>query len=196
MQDKYSRGDGTNRALLDQLGEILKQSRYTRCHSKSSSCKKSKELDDNNQSKNDVKDARVIAQLVKDARFSEPNFLDGPYEELRNAKNLRRIMISDLTRNKNRIQNWLDRFFPEWEQVYARWEAKSFVIVLKRYTFPEVIAKQTASELYESIQIDVKRGFGKSRIDKLIEVCKMSIGLKTGYAMGVECVTKIVKKSE
>lgn len=158
--------------------------------------KKSKELDDNNQSKNDVKDARVIAQLVKDARFSEPNFLDGPYEELRNAKNLRRIMISDLTRNKNRIQNWLDRFFPEWEQVYARWEAKSFVIVLKRYTFPEVIAKQTASELYESIQIDVKRGFGKSRIDKLIEVCKMSIGLKTGYAMGAEEIKYLLSTHE
>lgn len=48
--------------------------------------KKSKELDDNNQAKTDYRDARVIAQLVKDARFSEPNLLVGIYEELRNAK--------------------------------------------------------------------------------------------------------------
>ena len=34
--------------------------------------KKSKELDDNSPTKNDVKDARVIAQLVKDGRYSEP----------------------------------------------------------------------------------------------------------------------------
>jgi len=41
--------------------------------------KKSKELDDNNQAKTDYRDARVIAQLLKDARFSEPNLLEGIY---------------------------------------------------------------------------------------------------------------------
>jgi transposase len=35
--------------------------------------KKSKELYDNSPTKNDVKDARVIAQLVKDGRNAEPN---------------------------------------------------------------------------------------------------------------------------
>lgn len=34
--------------------------------------KKSKELDDNSPTKNDVKDAKVIAQLVKDGRYAEP----------------------------------------------------------------------------------------------------------------------------
>ena len=33
--------------------------------------KKSKELDDNSPTKNDVKDAKVIAQLVKDGRYAE-----------------------------------------------------------------------------------------------------------------------------
>lgn len=31
-------------------------------------------------------DARVIAQLIKDARFSPQNLLEGIYEEFRNAK--------------------------------------------------------------------------------------------------------------
>jgi transposase len=35
--------------------------------------KKSKELDDNSPTKNDTKDARVIAQLVKDGRYSVPS---------------------------------------------------------------------------------------------------------------------------
>ena len=51
--------------------------------------KKTKELDDNNQTKTDKKDAKIIAQLVKDARYSIPNLLEGNYEELRNVKNLR-----------------------------------------------------------------------------------------------------------
>ena len=72
--------------------------------------KKSKEFDDNNQAKTDYRDARVIAQLVKDARFSEPNLLIGIYEELRNAKNIRKMMKNDLKRIKNQIINWLDRY--------------------------------------------------------------------------------------
>ncbi|MFC3341920.1 transposase [Paenibacillus abyssi] len=35
--------------------------------------KKSKELDDNSTTKNDIKDARVIAQLVKDGRYAVPH---------------------------------------------------------------------------------------------------------------------------
>lgn len=50
----------------------------------SSHVNKSKELGDSNQAKTDYCNDRVIAQLVKDARFSEPNLLEGIYEELRN----------------------------------------------------------------------------------------------------------------
>lgn len=45
--------------------------------------KKNKELDDNSPTKNDVKDAKVFAQLVKDGRYSEPILLKGIYAELR-----------------------------------------------------------------------------------------------------------------
>lgn len=37
--------------------------------------KKSKELDDNSPTKNDIKDAKVIAQLVKDGRYAIPSLL-------------------------------------------------------------------------------------------------------------------------
>lgn len=50
--------------------------------------KKIKELDDNSQTKTDYKDSEIIAQLVKDAKFSEPNLLNGDYENLRNAKKI------------------------------------------------------------------------------------------------------------
>jgi transposase len=41
--------------------------------------KKSKELDYNSPTKNDVKDAKIIAQLVKDGRYAEPNIPQGVY---------------------------------------------------------------------------------------------------------------------
>lgn len=51
--------------------------------------KQSKELDDNNPSKNDRKDPKVIAGLIKDGRFIYPYLPEGVYAELRSASNLR-----------------------------------------------------------------------------------------------------------
>ena len=47
--------------------------------------KKIKDLDNNNPTKNDIKDDKVIAQLVKEGRFSEPNITEGIYAEIRAA---------------------------------------------------------------------------------------------------------------
>lgn len=94
--------------------------------------KKSKEPDDNNQAKTDYGEASVIAQLVKDARFSEPNLLEGIYEEPRNAKNIRKVMVNDLKSIKNMMANWLDRYFPEYKRGYANWEAELFLYLLMK----------------------------------------------------------------
>lgn len=53
--------------------------------------KRSKELDDNLPSKNDAKDALVIARLVKDGRFSYPRILREMEAELRSCSGICRI---------------------------------------------------------------------------------------------------------
>lgn len=67
--------------------------------------KKTKELDDNSQTKTDYKDSKIIEQLVKDVRYSEPNLLKCIYVDLRNSKKLRQIMVKDIVRSKNRNNN-------------------------------------------------------------------------------------------
>lgn len=49
-----------------------KRKLYKICRNKPVTCNESKELDDNSPTKNDVKDAKVIAQVVKDGRYTEP----------------------------------------------------------------------------------------------------------------------------
>jgi len=145
--------------------------------------KKSKELDDNNQAKTDYRDARVIAQLIKDARFSEPNLLEGIYEELRNAKNIRRTMVNDLKRIKNQMANWLDRYFPEYQKGYANWESKSFIYILSRFKLPARIAKLNSEEVYSDVKEKFPRGVGQKKIENLISASKESIGIQEGCCM-------------
>jgi len=143
--------------------------------------KKSKELDDNSQTKTDYKDAKIIAQLVKDARYSEPNLLTGAYEELRNAKKVREILNSDLIACKNQIHNWLSRYFPEYQKVYKSWESDSFICILRDYVFPCVISETKAEVIYENLPKKLRRGAGKNKIIKLVNIAKSSIGTIEGH---------------
>ena len=58
--------------------------------------KKSKELDDNNPTKNDRKDPKVIAGLVREGRYMIPYLPDGVYADLRTASNIRFQLQAEL----------------------------------------------------------------------------------------------------
>ena len=63
--------------------------------------KRSKELDDNLPTKHDAKDARIIAKLVKDGRFSYPRILHEVEEELRAESTFRESLITE----RNAVHN-------------------------------------------------------------------------------------------
>lgn len=142
--------------------------------------KKAKELDDNNQAKTDYRDARVIAQLVKDGRFTEPNLLEGYYEEVRNAYKVRMMITSELISFKNRLVNWFDRFFPEYAECYSNWESNGFLHIIRIYKFPSVIGGMDPNELYDILIKVYPRGIGLKKIEKLVEVSGRSIGVTEG----------------
>ena len=77
--------------------------------------KKSKELDDNNPTKNDCKDPKVIAGLVKEGRYMIPYLPEGVYADLRTASNMRFQIQSEPSYSKrNRISRWVNIFFPDY----------------------------------------------------------------------------------
>lgn len=156
--------------------------------------KKIKELDDNLQTKTDKKDAKIIAQLVKDARYSTPNLLEGEYEELRNAKNLRQVVVKDLNRTKNQIHNWLDRYFPEYKEAYASWESKSFIKIIKKYIFPSVIERIPPNQIYEMLPPKMRRGVGLGKIERLVTASKNSIGIKEGLSFAKLEINYLLEK--
>lgn len=176
------------------LARYLKNNEYTVVTVNPMHVKKIKELDDNLQTKTDKKDAKIIAQLVKDARYSTPNLLEGEYEELRNAKNLRQVVIKDLNRTKNQIHNWLDRYFPEYREAYASWESKSFIKIIKKYIFPSEIERISPNEIYEMLPPKMRRGVGLGKIERLVTASKNSIGIKEGLSFAKLEISYLLEK--
>lgn len=142
--------------------------------------KKSKELDDNNPTKNDRKDPKVIAGLINEGRFSYPYLPEGVYAELRTASNLRFQAQAELTRVVNRIARWFSIYFPEYKDVYGKKDCKSGLMIIKQAPLPADI-KALGVEGVNKIWRDAKlRGAGLKRAKKLVEAAEHSIGSQEG----------------
>ncbi|WP_243357423.1 IS110 family RNA-guided transposase [Bacillus litorisediminis] len=145
--------------------------------------KKSKELDDNSPTKNDVKDAKVIAQLVKDGRYAEPTIPQGVYAELRVAKKIRDLLTDDLQTVQGQVHNWIDRYFPEFLTVFKKWEGKAALQFLKLYALPYEIINFSEQELLTHLRKAVSRSVGLNKIRELKQAASKSIGLRQGSDM-------------
>lgn len=123
------------------LGQFLEASNSQICMVNPYHVKQSKELDDNNQTKNDRKDPKVIAKLVLEGRFSYPYVPTGVYADLRILNNERLRSTKKLTAYKNQIERWLSIYFPEYKRVFKDFEAESSLIVLENACLPaDVVA--------------------------------------------------------
>lgn len=159
--------------------------------------KKSKTLDDNSPTKTDKKDARVIAQLVKDGRYSEPNIPEGIYAELRSAMTHRERLTKDLSRAKAKIHQWLDKYFPEYlKRVFKKWDGKASLAILKEIPLPEQIVQLNPEEIVEIIKKSASRGVGIKRAKKLKGAALNSVGITEGLNMAVLELKNLIQHYE
>jgi len=145
--------------------------------------KRCKELDDNSQTKNDSKDPKTIAKLVIDGRYSEPYIPEGIYSDLRIAMDMRESISKNLNKVKNKVTQWLDKYFPEYNDVFSDWEGKAGLISLREFPTPEKVLSTGADKIVETWRKDIKRAVGIKRATKLVEAAKTSIGIRTGLRM-------------
>ena len=158
------------------LGKFLQDEGMRPVHVNPHHVKKSKEMDDNDPSKNDRKDPRVIAGLVNEGRYFYPYIPDGIYAEIRALSGLQVLARSEITRLKNRIARWFSIYFPNYKDVYGNVGAVSGLMVLKEAPLPEDIVK-LGVEGVNRIWRDAKlRGVGLKRARTLVTAAEHSIG--------------------
>ena len=158
------------------LGKFLQDEGMRPVHVNPHHVKKSKEMDDNDPSKNDRKDPRVIAGLVNEGRYFYPYIPDGIYAEIRALSGLQVLARSEITRLKNRIARWFSIYFPNYKDVYGNVGAVSGLMVLKEAPLPEDIVKLGVDGV-NRIWRDAKlRGVGLKRARTLVTAAEHSVG--------------------
>lgn len=156
--------------------------------------KRSKELDDNLPTKHDRKDALVIARLVKDGRFSYPRILKDTEAELRVGSTFRSKLVEELGALKNRMIRWLDRYFPEFTQVFPSF-GKMAMAVLECTPFPSDLYEKQPDEVLSLYRgVEGLKSPQRPKAVRLLEVAANSIGVTEGHEMARIEIATLVRR--
>ncbi len=161
------------------LGDHLKRQGYKLAIVNPFHVKRTKELDDNSPTKNDRKDPKTIAMLVKDGRYREVYIPDEIYQELREAVSERERLQEQLTSIYNRVVRWLDIRFPEFTTVFKDWRRNAALITLRSFPTPEKIMEMGVDKIVETWRKQMKRASLK-RAERLVKAASRSVGRTSG----------------
>ena len=154
--------------------------------------KTSKELDDNSPTKNDLKDPKTIAKLVIDGRYTEPYIPEGIYAELRESYNSYEHINKNLSAVKNQIQQWIDRMFPEYFEVFRDTDSKTGMMTLREFPLPEQIVALGPEKVLAKWREKVKRGIGIKRAEKLYAKALGTSGCKEGLSTSQKALNRLL----
>jgi Transposase and inactivated derivatives len=138
-----------------------------------------RELDDNSQTKNDKKDPKTIAMLVKDGRFRDVYIPEDVYQELREAVSERERLVEQMISLSNQVIRWLDIRFPEFNQVFKNWRGEAAWLTLRHFPTPAKVAATGASSIVSTWRKKMKKPSLK-KAEKLVNLAIRSIGRTAG----------------
>lgn len=142
--------------------------------------KQTKEIEDNSQLKDDTKDPKLIANLVKDGNFGMPYLPEKLYAELRRLSMFRDQLNEDRTRSINRIHREMKIYFPEYKEALGKVDGTFSLELLKKAPFPEnltALGEEGIRKIWHEAKL---RGRGYSRVGEILSYAGTSVGIRDG----------------
>ena len=146
--------------------------------------KQSKEIEDNSQLKDDTKDPKVIANLVKDGNFGMPYLPEGVYADLRRLSMFRDQLTEDRTRAMNRLHREMKIYFPEYKDAFGKVDGGFTLGLLEAAPFPQDLIALGEDGIRDVWRKKKLRGRGYSKAQHILELARKSVGMKEGAEAG------------
>ncbi|WP_141505306.1 IS110 family transposase [Paenibacillus luteus] len=140
--------------------------------------KKNKENRDNIPSKSDIKDALVIADMVKNGYYTVIKDTSEVFIELRVLMANRESIVHRLVSVKNQIHRWVDIVFLELRQVYKHLIGSGSLATLRLFPTPADLQKLTIRQVIDGWKTVMKRHSGERRAGELLALAAQSVGAK------------------
>lgn len=156
--------------------------------------KQTKEVEDNSQLKDDTKDPKLIANLVKDGNFGMPYLPEKLYGELRRLSMFRDQLNEDRIRSLNRMHREMKIYFPEYKDALGKIDGAFSLELLKQAPFPRDLTELGTDGIRQIWHAAKLRGRGYSRAEEILEYAKKSVGIKDGEEASKTAVKWFVQK--
>ena len=150
--------------------------------------KQTKEVEDNSQEKNDRKDPKVIANLVKNGKYSMPYLPEGVYADLRVLSRLRDQLTEDQVRAKNRLHRELKITFPEYKDAFGKIDGVFTLSVLAAAPTPQEIVKLGKEGICKVWKETGLKGRGYANAERIVEYATRSVGVVEGSEKRQRCI--------
>jgi transposase len=143
--------------------------------------KKHREGDQLDRSKDDPRDAFVIADLLRTGKYTETRLLHGQYAELRQYVTLRERLLGDIRRQKTLVSNIAGQLFPELCREFRDLTGQTALAMLSSHAAATVI-RELPLDVFIN---DVRSVFqGKrlmvSKLRRAYALADTSVGLRDG----------------
>ena len=126
--------------------------------------------------KNDAKDAFIIAELIRFGKYSETTLSDSELLSLRELTRQRFYLVDCVSDAKRKAVSFIDKIFPEYQTLFSDTFGATSVELLQTYTSPDVIA-ELDTELFTHFLKSVSHGrFGKSKAEEIQNAAKNIFG--------------------
>ena len=150
--------------------------------------KQSKEIEDNSQLKDDRKDPKIIANLVKDGNYGMPYLPEKLYADLRRFSMFHDQLTEDRIRYINRLHRELKIYFPEYVNAFGKPEGAFALELLKAAQVPKdivMLGEEGIRDIWHNAKL---RGRGYNRAKEIVEYAKTSVGIKEGMEAGKSAI--------
>ena len=156
--------------------------------------KQIKEVEDNSQLKDDRKDPKLIANLVKDGNYGMPYLPEKLYGELRRLSMFRDQLNEDRIRSINRMHREMKIYFPEYKEAFGKVDGAFSLELLKKAPFPEDLTALGEDGIRQIWREAKLRGRGYSRAKEILQYAGTSVGIKDGAGAGKVAVKWFVER--
>jgi len=155
--------------------KFLEQNNYEVKYVNPMHVKRTKEMYDNCPSKNDRKDAFLIARLLDEGKFLQKVKRTPEYESLKILVEEREFFLNQSVALKNHLISQLSCYFPEYSKLFSDLTGKACVKLLKTAPLPEDILKLGQEKLTKLLHESSKGCVGAEKAAQLIEAAQISL---------------------
>lgn len=128
--------------------------------------------------KNDERDARAIAELIRIGKYTKTQLLRGKYADLRNYANLHRQLVKDISRQRARLHEPVGHLFPELREVFKALDGLTVRGMLTNHAAAAKIRSMKVEDFIERVRADYEgKRLPKKKLRQAHQLAQQSVGL-------------------